>query len=248
MWCRISLSKRIRKVRIRNDLLEDFKARLNTAKTNHIYSSDVNSDFGEKSKRDQLIVMDDVPGLADESKKLGSFLKVARKLNYTCVYIFHTIYPGKSIWKTILSRTNIFNIFPASVSLTSVWKILGVCIRKTRDYIPQSVLWISRLFIELANRDVRVCLTLLFIELPNRKDRVCLTLDCSGINKDGPGKFIKEADKPDFQTYFNLTNDEQAYNKFVSKRINEREANYRIRFKIVHLKSKINGEENFHAK
>ena len=148
-----------------NDLLEDFKARLNTAKTNDIYSSDVNSDFGEKSKRDQLIVMNDVPGLADESKKLGSFLKVARKLNYTWVYIFHTIYPGKSIWKTILSQTNIFNIFPASVSLTSVEKILeGIYIRKTREYVPQSVLWISRLFIELANRDVRVCLNLLFIE------------------------------------------------------------------------------------
>ena len=194
--------------------------------------------------------MDDVPGLADESKSLGSFLKVAPKFNYTCVYIFHTIYPEKSIWKTILSQTNIFNIFPASVSLLSVQKILeGVCIRKTREYIPQSVLWISRLFIELANKDIGVCLTLLFIELPNRNNRVSLTFDCSGINKDGPGKFRTEAGKPDSQTcYFNLANDEQAYKEFVSKGINEREPNYRIQFKIVHLKSKINREENFDAK
>ena len=64
----------------------------------------------------------------------------------------------------------------------------GVCIRKTRKYIPQSRLWISRLFIELANKD----------------NRVCLTLHCSGINKSGTGRFRTEADKPNFQTcYFN---------------------------------------------
>ena len=92
-------------------------------------------------------------------------------------------------------QTNIFNIFPASVSLASVQKFLeGVCIRKTRKYIPQSALWISRLFIELANGD----------------DRVCLTLECSGISKDSPERFRTEGDKPDFQTcYFNLANDEQ---------------------------------------
>ena len=72
----------------------------------------------------------------------------------------------------------------ACVFLTSVRKILeGVCIRKTRKYIPQSALWISKLFIELANRD----------------DRVCLILDNSVINKDGPGKFRTEGDKPDFK-------------------------------------------------
>ena len=125
------------------------------------------------------------------------------------------------------------NIFSASVSLTSVRKILeGVFIRKTRKYIPQSALWISRLFIELANRD----------------NRVCLTLDCSGINKDGRGRFKTEADRPDFQTFcFNLANDEHAYNEFVSKRINESESNDRIQFRIIHLKSKMNREENFDA-
>ena len=220
------------------DLLEDFKARLNTARAIDTYSLDedndiVNSGFGEKTNRDRLIVMDDVSGLADESKKFASFLTVARKFNYTCVYIFHTIYPEKSIWRTINLHTNIFNIFPASASLASVRKILeGVCIRKTRKYIPQSALWINRRFIELANID----------------DRVCLTLDCSGINKDGPEKFRTEADRPDFQTcYFNLANDEQAYNQFVSKQINESESNDRIQFKIIHLKSKTNRKENFDA-
>ena len=152
-------------------------------------------------------------------------------VNYTCVYIFHIIYPKKSIWRTSLSQTNIFNIFTASVSLAHVRLILeGVCIRKTRKYIPQSALWISRLFIELA------C----------RYNRVCLTLDCSGINKDGQGRFRTEADKTDFQFFFlNVANVEQNYNEFVSQCINSSETDVRIQFKIIHLKSKTNSEKNF---
>ena len=96
----------------------------------------------------------------------------------------------------ILSLTNIFSNFPASVSLSHVRRILeGVSIRKTRKYILVSMLWISRLFIKLVNRD----------------DRVCLNLDCSGVSKEGPGRFRTEADKPNFQAYyFNVANDEQS--------------------------------------
>ena len=39
--------------------------------------------------------MDDVSSLADESKKFAVFLTVTRKYNYTCVYIFHTVFPEK---------------------------------------------------------------------------------------------------------------------------------------------------------
>ena len=111
-------------------------------------------------------------------------MTVACKFNYTCVYIFHTIYLEKSIWRTILLQTNTFNIFPASFSLASLQKILeGVRIRKTK-YIPQSTIWISKLFIELANRD----------------DRVCLTLDCSGINKD----VLKDLEQTQINLIFKL--------------------------------------------
>ena len=76
-----------------------------------------------------------------------------------------------------------------------VRKILeGVCIRKTSKYIPHASLWISRLFIELANR----------------KDKVCLTLDCSNRNRDGPGRFRSEADNSDNHfCYFNSPNDDR---------------------------------------
>ena len=101
----------------------------------------------------------------------------------------------------------------------------SVCIRKTRKYIRQSALWITRLFIELANRN----------------GRVCLILDCSSINKDEPGRFRTKADKPDFQTcYLNVANDKQSHDEFVSRRINKNESNNRIQFNIIHLKSKMN--------
>ena len=92
-----------------------------------------------------------------------------------------------------------------------VKKILeSACIRKTSKYILHSSLWISRLFIELANKN----------------DKVCLTLDCSNKNKDGPGRFRTEAENPVSQfCYFDLHNDEQVYNQFVSKRINSENEN-----------------------
>ena len=80
--------------------------------------------FGKKTVCDRLIIMDDVSGLADESKKFAAFLAVTRKCNYNCVYIFHAVFPEKSNWRLILPQTNIFNIFPVSVPINSVRKIL----------------------------------------------------------------------------------------------------------------------------
>ena len=78
--------------------------------------------------------MDNVSGLADSSKKISSFLTVARKFNYHCVYICPTLYPEKEIWKSIISQTNTFNLFPASIPLNNVQRILeSVCIRCTNN-------------------------------------------------------------------------------------------------------------------
>ena len=130
--------------------------------------------FGEKNNRNRLIVMDDVSGLADTSTIFASFLTVARKFKYNCLYIFHTIHPEKSIWKTILSQTNSLNIFPASVLLNTVKRILeGNYIRQTTKYIPVNSLWVTKLFIRLAN---------------NENEKTCLTIDCTGYNSNGPGR------------------------------------------------------------
>ena len=213
------------------DKIEEYKLESESENDNDNFDN-VNI-FGENKKRDKLIVFDDVSGLADDSKKFASFLTVARKYNYNCVYAFHTIYTEKSNWKTILSQTNIFNIFPASVPISSVKKILELsCIRKTSKYIPQSSLWISRLFIELANKN----------------DKVCLTLDCSNINTDGPGRFRTKADNPETQfCYFNTTNDEQVFNQFISKRINSEKSTNEHLFEIVEVVSKFNKNIKFNA-
>ena len=204
------------------DLIEEFKLEVETEET----ENENVAIFGEKINRDRLIVFDDVSGLADNSNKFANFLTVARKYKYNCVYIFHTIYPEKATWKTILSQTNIFNIFPASVSLNSVKRILdGSCVRKTTRYIPRSLLWINRLFIELANKS----------------QKVCLTLDCSNTNRDGPSRFRSEADNPDKQVcYFNTPTDEQVYNEFIARRIKSKELKDEIQFEITDVKSKSN--------
>ena len=58
-----------------------------------------------------LIVMDDVSGVPDASKKFTNFLTISKKLGYNCVYVFHLIIPSSQIWQKIISQTNIFNIF-----------------------------------------------------------------------------------------------------------------------------------------
>ena len=206
------------------DLIEEFKLEVETEK-NETENQNVTI-FGEIINCDRLIVFDDVSGLADNSNKFANFLTVARKYKYNCVYIFHTIYPEKATWKTILSQTNIFNIFPASVSLNSVKRILdGSCVRKTTRYIPRSLLWINRLFIELANKS----------------QKVCLTLDCSNTNRDGPSRFRSDADNPDKQVcYFNTPTDEQVYNEFIARRIKSKELKDEIQFEITDVKSKTN--------
>ena len=207
------------------DLIDEFKLEVESEETTSDNDENV-SVFGETKNRDRLIVFDDVSGLADNSNKFANFLTVARKYKYNCVYIFHTIYTEKATWKTILSQTNIFNIFPASVSLSSVRRILdGSCVRKSSKYIPRSQLWINRLFIELANKS----------------QKVCLTLDCSNTNRDGPGRFRSNADNPDKQVcYFNSSTDEQVYNEFIARRIKSKEFQNEIQFEITDVKSKTN--------
>ena len=206
------------------DLIDEFKLEVESEENNE--NENVTSVFGEKINRDRLIVFDDVSGLADKSNKFASFLTIARKYKYNCVYIFHTIYPENTIWKTILSQTNIFNVFPASVSLSSVRRILdNSCVRKSSKYIPRTHFWLNRLFIELANKS----------------QKVCLTLDCSNTNRDGPSRFRSNADDPDKQVcYFNSPADEQVYNEFIARRIKSKKSQNEIQFEITDVKSKTN--------
>ena len=159
-------------------LLELFKSNALEAEGDNV---NLSNSFGEIRK------MDDVSGVADLSKKFANFLTVSRKYGYNVVYVFHVIIPTNQIWQKILSQTNIFNIFPASVPFNSVSKILqSNCISRSKSYIPVRSLWLTRLFTELANSH----------------EKHCLTLDCSYLNKNGPGRFRTRAENPEKQVCY----------------------------------------------
>ena len=96
--------------------------------------------------------MDDVSGVADISKKFANFLTVSRTFGNSCVYVFHVIVPASQICQKIISQTNIFNIFPASVPHNTVAKIIqSNCILQSKKYVPAHSLWLNRVFADLAN-------------------------------------------------------------------------------------------------
>ena len=215
------------------ELLEYFKTKSNSSEIeNENIDSDKNNvnyltNYGEKSNRNRLIVMGDVSGLSDLSSKFENFLTVARKFRYHCLYIFHAIHPEKAIWKTILSQTNLLNIFPASVSLSTVKKVLEAnCIRNSNKYIPVNSLWVTKLFIRLANDD---------------SEKTCLTIDCSGFNPNRPGRFRTDAANLTQTCFFNKADQNSLFNVFISKSIKENSKD-KILFEIEGLKTSTDKE------
>ena len=83
-----------------DSLIETFKQRSHE----HDNSNNVKSSFGENRKMDRLIIMDNVSGIAELSKKFSNFLTVSRKFSYNCVYVFHVIVPSSLVWQKIISQ------------------------------------------------------------------------------------------------------------------------------------------------
>ena len=81
---------------------------------------------GENSQIDKLIVMDDVSGLADRCEDFSNFLIISSKYGFTCVYVFHMIYPGRQSWEMIMSQTHILNFFPGSTHSGRILKTLAL--------------------------------------------------------------------------------------------------------------------------
>ena len=174
---------------------------------------------------DRLIAIDEVSGVVDVSKKLANFLTVSRKIGYNCVYIFHVIVPASQIWQKIISQTNVFNIFPASVPHNTVSKIIqSNCILQSNKYVPTRSLRLNRIFTDLANSH----------------EKHCLTIDCGYINQNGPGRYRSSAESPEKQVcYFNKPNDDVFYNTFISERIKGENFDDGIYFIIEKVRGKI---------
>ena len=167
---------------------------------------------------DPLIVMDSVSGIADNCKKFAEFLTVCRKYRYHWIYVFHIIMPENQIWQKILLQTNIFNTSPSSVPYNTVAKVLhSNCRQITKKYNPACSMWLNMVCSDLANTD----------------ERHCLTIDCSGVNKNSPGRYRTQADDLEKQIcYFNKPRDHELYNIFISNRVKTENFSKGIYFKI----------------
>ena len=95
--------------------LEDFNFLTSDFTQKKSSYTDKNIVLAENLIVNKLIVMDEVSGLADKSEDFSNFLTVSRKYGFSCVYVFHTIYPGRQSWEMIMSQTHIFNFFPGSI-------------------------------------------------------------------------------------------------------------------------------------
>ena len=81
--------------------------------------------------------------------------------------------------------------------------------------------------------------------MANDNEKTCLTIDCSGINKNGPGRFRTEANNPDKQVcYFNRQKNDQMFNVFTSTRTNQQKTERGIYFQIDRVRSETN-EDTF---
>ena len=97
------------------------------------------------------------------------------------------------------------------------------CVPTTTKSVSMHSMWLHRVFIDLASRD----------------ERNCLTIDCSGVNKNGSGRYRTKADNPDEQVYyFNEPRNDQVYNVFISQRIKTGNFEGGIYFKVDRVQSK----------
>ena len=158
--------------------------------------------------------MDDVSGLADKSEDFSNFLTVSRKCGFSCVYIFHTIYPGRQSWEMIMAETHIFNFFPGSIHSGRILKTLSLFANRERTtYLQNQQVWLNRLYFQISNS----------------KEKQCLTVHTRDVNDLSPGKFRTSADDNSEQRYcFNKNNSDSRYNSYVAKRVSQEELVFSI--------------------
>ena len=151
--------------------------------------------------------MDDVSGLADKSEDFCNFLAVSRKYGFSCVYVFHTIYPGRQSWEMIMSQTHIFNFFPGSIHSGRILKTLSLfASRQKHTYLPNNQVWLNKLYFQISNS----------------KEKKCLTVDTRDVNDLGPGKFRTSAENNEEQNcYFNSNNTDARFKSYIAKRVSQ---------------------------
>ena len=163
----------------------------------------VDNHMGDLPVVNRLIVLDDVSGLADKSEKFSNFLTVTRKYGFSCLYVFHTIYPGRQSWEMIMSQTQDFNFFPCSIHSSRILRTLSLfASRQKNTYIPNQQVWLNRVYFQMSNS----------------KEKKCLTTDTREINELGPGKFRTDAQNDLEQFYyFNRNKSDSHFMSYVAQ-------------------------------
>ena len=160
------------------------------------------SELGGNLKIKKLIVMDNVSALADRSNNFSDFLTVSRKYGFSCLYVFHTIYPGRQNWEIIMSQTHVFNFFPGSIHNSRFSKTLSL-----KNF------WLNKLFFQVSNS----------------QEKKCLAIDTRDVNEFGPGKFRTNANNREEQTcYFNRNKSNTHFPSFLSQRSQAEPINFSI--------------------
>ena len=164
----------------------------------------IDNNEGESLSVTGLLIMDDVSGLTDKSEEFSNFLTVSRKYGFSCLYVFHNIYPGRQSWEMMMSQTHIFNFFPGSIHSSRILKTLSLfASRQKNTYLPNQQIWLNRLYFQISNS----------------KEKKCLTIDTREVNQLGPGKFRTSADNGQEQTcYFNRNKSDSHFNSYTAKR------------------------------
>ena len=165
----------------------------------------VDNDMGELPVVNRLIILDDVSGLADKSEEFSNFLTVTRKYGFSCLYVFHTMYPGRQSWEMIMSQTHIFNFFPGSIHSSRILKTLSLFdSRQKNSYIPNQQVSLNRLYFQISNS----------------KEKKCLTIDTRETNELCIGKFRTDAQNALEQTcYFNRNKSDSHFTSYIAKRV-----------------------------
>ena len=185
----------------------------------------INSGMREEMAITPLIVMDDVSGLADKSNNFSNFLTVSRKYGFSCLYVFHTIYPTRQNWEMIMTQAHIFNFFPGSIHSRKILKTLSLyASRYKNSYVSSQNVWLNRLYFDISTS----------------KEKQCLTIDTKPINNLEPGKFRTSADNSQEQTcYYNRGKSDTHFNSYFAKRRLTSQT-FDIRFSIVKVAPGLN--------
>ena len=164
----------------------------------------VDSELGENLKINNLIVMDNVSGLADRSNEFSDFLTVSRKYGFSCLYVFRTIYPGRQNWEMIMSQTHILKFFPGSIHNSRILKTLSLFASQHKNtYLPNKNVWLNKLYFQISNS----------------QEKNCLTIDTRDVNEFRTGKFTTSADNGEEQTcYFNRNEIDSHFTFFFARR------------------------------